>query len=340
VRQTGRILVVDDVSANVELLRRTLSAEGYSILIAGDGTTALEIARQQCPDLVLLDIVMPGLDGFEVCRRLKQAPATRLVPVVLVTALNQRDMRVQGALVGADDFLTKPIDTAELKARVRSLLRLKRHTDDLDSAAAIILGFAQIIEARDAYTRGHCQRLSSYASILGQSIGLPQHDLHALERGGYLHDIGKVVIPDGILLKPGPLTPDEYDVIKQHPLVGDSLCGNLRSLKAVRQIIRHHHERLDGSGYPDGLRDATVPLLAQIIGIVDVFDAITTDRPYRRALPRERAFEILRQEVAKGWRQRQLVDPFIRLIQIGRFDDLSPSTRDFQAPRLTAAGQS
>jgi putative two-component system response regulator len=223
---------------------------------------------------------------------------------------------------------------------VRSLLRLKRHTDDLDSAEAIILSFAQIIEARDAYTRGHCQRLSTYASVLGHSIGLPEYDLHALERGGYLHDIGKVVVPDNILLKPGPLTADEYEVIKQHSVVGDSLCGNLRSLRLVRPIIRHHHERLDGSGYPDGLTGSAVPLLAQIISIVDVYDAVTTDRPYRRAMPRERAFEILLHGVAKGWRQRQLVEPFIRLIQSGRFDDLSRSPREVRSRPLSVAARS
>jgi putative two-component system response regulator len=196
---------------------------------------------------------------------------------------------------------------------VRSLLRIKHYTDELDSAESVIISLALTIEARDGTTDGHCQRLADYAAALGTAIGLELHEIAALQLGGYLHDIGKVGIADDILLKPGPLTPDEYERMKQHTVIGDRLCGELRSLRHVRPIVRHHHERQDGSGYPDGLQGDAVPLLAQIIGVVDVFDALTTPRPYKAALPVERAIEILLDEVDRGWRRRSLVETFIGL---------------------------
>ena len=246
---------------------------------AADGCEALERVRNDRPDLVLLDVMMPGLNGFEVCRTLKGDAATRLVPVVLVTALRHADDRVQGIEAGADDFITKPFNAHELRARVRSLIRIKRYTDDLESAESVIVSLALTIEARDRYTDGHCQRLASYGSAVGRHLGLAEDDITALVRGGFLHDIGKVGVPDAILLKAGRLTPPEYEVMKRHTAIGERLCGELRALRRVRPIVRHHHERLDGSGYPDGLRGDAIPLVAQIIGIVDVFDAITTSRP-------------------------------------------------------------
>jgi putative two-component system response regulator len=263
------------------------------------------------PDLVLMDVLMPKLSGFQVCERLKQNKATRLTPVVLVTALYESGDRIQGINAGADDFLTKPVNAHELKARVRSLVRLKRYTDDLDSAESVILSLALVIEARDAYTDGHCQRLATYATALGTAIGLSEDQLAALYRGGFLHDVGKIGIPDAVLLKPGALTADEYTQIKEHPVIGDRLCGEMRSLRQVRPIVRHHHERLDGSGYPDSLRGDAIPLVAQIMGIVDVYDAVTTARPYKVAATPEQAFEELLGEVKRGWRRRDLVDAFI-----------------------------
>src|SRR5205823_3481830 len=205
----------------------------------------------------------------------------------------------------------------ELRARVRSLLRLKRYTDDLDTAEAVIVSLALTIEARDASTEGHCQRLAAYATALGAALGLNDDDLAALERGGFLHDIGKVGIPDGILLKPARLTANEYTVVKQHTIIGDRLCGELRSLCRVRPIVRHHHERRDGSGYPDGLVGDAIPLLAQIIAIVDVFDALTTERPYKAAVSIERAYDELTREADRGWHRPDLVDAFIALWRAG-----------------------
>jgi len=309
----GKILVVDDMSANVEFLKTLLTREGYMVVTASNGEQALQMLEHDQPDLVLMDVLMPRLSGFEVCDRIKQNKATRLTPVVLVTVLSETGDRVRAINAGADDFLTKPVNPHELKARVRSLIRLKRYTDDLDSAESVILSLALVIEARDAYTDGHCQRLAGYATALGAAIGLPEDQLAALYRGGYLHDVGKIGIPDAVLLKAGALTAEEYAQIQQHPVIGDRLCGQMRSLRQVRPIIRHHHERLDGSGYPDRLKGDAIPLVAQIMGIVDVYDAVTTSRPYKAAATPEQAYEELMGEVKCGWRRRDLVEAFIAI---------------------------
>ena len=315
VRSAGKVLIVDDQSADVELLKALLSGEGYTVVTALDGRQALAMVESEHPDLVLMDVLMPGLSGLEVCERIKQNKATRLIPVVLITALTDSQDRIHGINAGADDFLSKPVNPHELRARVRSLVSLKHYTDDFDSAESVILSLALVIEARDAYTDGHCQRLAAYATALGGALNLREEDLGALYRGGYLHDVGKIGIPDSVLLNAGKLSKAEFEQIKQHPIIGDRLCTGLRSLRHVCGIVRHHHERLDGSGYPDGLQGEAVPLLAQIMGIVDVYDAITTERPYKAAQPPEHAFEELRSEVARGWRRKDLVETFISVIQ-------------------------
>lgn len=307
------MLVVDDEPGNVELLKSLLTREGYRVVTASNGEDALAMVASEHPDLVLLDVLMPTLSGYDVCERIKRNPATRLTPVVLITAMHERERKIEGINAGADDFLTKPVDPHELKARARSLVRLKRHTDDLDSAESVIMSLALVIEARDAYTDGHCQRLAAYATALGKSLHLSEDEVGALFRGGYLHDVGKIGIPDEVLLKTGRLSDSEYRRIKDHPVIGDRLCGELRSLRQVRPIVRHHHERLDGSGYPDGLKGDAIPLLAQIMGIVDVYDAITTTRPYKAAATAEQAYAELMGEVAKGWRRKDLVEAFIAL---------------------------
>jgi putative two-component system response regulator len=312
----ARVLVVDDEETNRKLLSRLLTRE-YDVVTASDGEEALALVERVDVDLVLLDVRLPGLDGFEVCSRLKRMARTRLVPVVLVTGHGAREHRLRGIHVGADDFLTKPFDAEELHARVASLVRLKEYTDDLESAEAILKSLALTIDARDPYTDGHCERLSKFAVRLGASLGLSKDELSALDRGGYLHDIGKIGIPDSVLLKPTRLTTEEFELIKQHTIIGDRLCGELRSLRLVRQIVRHHHEALDGSGYPDGLIGDQIPLLAQIVGIVDLYDAVTSSRPYRDALPAEHAYSELRDECAKGKRSPRLVEAFISLSRSG-----------------------
>lgn len=303
--------MVDDLEANLSLLDHILSAQGYRVSRAHDGEEALEIVMRDSPDLVLSDVRMPRCDGFDLCRALKSAAETRLTPVVLMTGAAEAADRIKAIEAGANDFVTKPIDQAELKARVRSLMQIKRFTDELDSAEEVLRSLALMIEARDSYTDGHCQRLSRYATELGLRLSLDEDDLHALARGGYFHDIGKIAIPDAILLKPGPLTAREQERMREHPVVGDRLCGNLRALSRVRAIVRHHHERLDGSGYPDALSGDQIPLLAQIIGIVDVYDALTTVRPYRAPLDPPLALAELEREAARGLFRRDLVEAFV-----------------------------
>lgn len=320
----GTILVVDDMAANLELLTLLLERDGYFVCTANSGRAALEAVVREQPDLVLLDILMPGLDGIEVCRQIKADPATRLTPVVLITGLRDSEDRIRGINAGADDFLTKPLNPPELAARVRSLVRLKRYTDELDSAESVIISLALTIEARDAYTQGHCERLASYSTALGAELNLGEDDLAALYRGGFLHDLGKVGIPDALLHKVDRFTPDEFEQMKLHTVIGDRLCGQLRSLERVRPIVRHHHERLDGSGYPDGLRGEAIPLLAQIIGIVDVYDALTTERPYKAALTPEAALAELAEEVDRGLHRRELVETFAALVRRDEFPRVTP----------------
>jgi putative two-component system response regulator len=311
------ILIADGVPSNIRLLERLLVSEGYRVIGASDGVEAFNTATAVGPDLILTDVRMPRVDGAELCRRLKREPATRLTPIVLMTSSAEPTDRVRAIEAGADDFLTKPIDEAELKVRVKSLLRVKRFTNDLNSAEAIILNLALTVESRDRYTEGHCQRLAVYAVTIGKRLGLAEVDLDALHRGGYLHDLGKITIPDSILLKAGPLTEDERDLMKQHTVVGDRLCGTLPSMQHVRPIIRHHHELLDGTGYPDGLAGDDIPLVAQIMGIADVYDALTTERPYKPAYAPAEAYKALEEEVARGWRDPKLVKMFIEAGKAG-----------------------
>jgi putative two-component system response regulator len=310
-----RVLVVDDDETVAKFLRRALTLRGYTVETVPDGDAALRVLRERPADVVLLDVVLPGMNGYEICTRLKHDPETRLLPVVLITGMVERERRIQGVEAGADDFLTKPIDLHELLARVASLARIKRYTDDLDSVTAIITMLATMIEARDGYTTGHCHRMANFASALGRRLALPDHDVQALHRGGFLHDIGMLAIPESVLRKEARLTSEEFEIIKSHTVIGDSLCANLRSLEGVRPIVRHHHERRDGSGYPDGLTGDHIPLTAQIMGIVDVYDAMTSRRPYQDARPVDEAIDTLRKQVVIGWRSHELVEEFATMIR-------------------------
>lgn len=301
-----RILVVDDMPENVALIRAHLTMNGYEVVEAFNGEEALQQVARQRPDLVLLDVMMPLLDGYEVCRRIKRDPATILIPVVIVTALSDQEDRIRGIEAGADDFLTKPFDRTELLARVRSLLRVKRYTDELDHAETVIGSLALGVEAKDPYTEGHCARLSDYSVQVGERLALGDGLLRALRQGGVLHDVGKVGVPDAILNKPDKLTDEEMRVVREHPVIGERICSPLRSLKGVLPIIRHHHERFDGTGYPDRLRGEDIPLIARIMSVVDVYDALRTRRPYKPAMSIPEALGIIREETARGW-----WDPYI-----------------------------
>ena len=312
-----RILIVDDIPQNVDLVSSLMRAEGYEVTSAADGLEALAQVAAAPPDLIFLDIMMPTLDGYAVCRQLKARPETRLVPIVLITALGDEADKLLGIEAGADDFLTKPFSHAELKARTRSLLKLKTFTDELEHAETMLLTLGRTVEAKDPYTQGHCERLAAYSVALGRVLGLQGDDLTALDRGGALHDLGKIGIPDAILLKPAGLTKAEWAIMREHPVIGERICLPLRSLKGVLPIIRHHHERWDGGGYPDGLAGEATPLTARVLQVVDIFDALTTERPYKPALSQATALAALRDEVARGWRDPGVVEPFIDLVERG-----------------------
>ncbi len=312
-RKAGKVLVVDDYEPSLRGLGQLLEHAHYIVLTATNGRDALEIVKRERPDLVLLDVLMPGLSGVDVCAELKRNADTRLTPVVLISGEQDRQTRLAGLDAGADDFLNKPADPEELHTRVRSLMRIKRLTDDLESAESLFLTLGRIIEARDPCTEGHCERLAEYATTLGKHLNLDQADLDALYRGAFLHDVGKIAIPDRVLLKKGRLTRKEYELMKRHSAIGDDLCRTVQSFEAVRPIVRHHHERVDGRGYPDELAGDRIPLLAQIVSIVDVFDALTTDRPYRKALPTATAYRMMRDDARGGWCQEDLVAVFIDL---------------------------
>ncbi len=323
--QSAKVLVVDDYEPNAKGMRDLLVAAGHTVRVAYNGIDALQVASEEPPDLIVLDVVMPGMSGVEVCRELKARSLTRLTPVVLVTGNSEHTYRLDGLEAGADDFIKKPLDIPEFRTRVRSLLRMKRLTDELESTEAIVSMLGQIVEARDPYTEGHCERLAAYATGLGAALGLSDFDLDTLNRGAVLHDVGKIGITDGVLLKPGPLNAEELMLMRQHPVIGDSLCRTVRSLERVRPIVRSHHEREDGRGYPDGLCRGEIPLLAQIVGVVDVFDALTTNRPYRKSLPTQAAYDIMLKDAASGWCRSELVVTFVELHRSGQFEKVAAS---------------
>jgi putative two-component system response regulator len=312
---TGTILVADDQAANRELLEELLTAQGCKVIAVPDGAAAVEQLTRTQVDLVLLDVMMPHLNGFEVCEKIKNNPDTYLTPVIIITALSDKQDRLEGIKVGADDFLTRPVDRTELLARVRSLLKLKQRTDELERAESVLFSLARSIEGKDPYTHGHCERLSDYSVRLGEHLGLSEDQLIALRRAGIVHDVGKIAVPDAILLKPGRLTPDEWTIIREHSVVGERICAPLKSFRFVLPIIRHHHEKLDGSGYPDGLRGDAIPVTARVLQIVDVYDALTTDRPYKKAFSITDALQTMKQEVSKGWWDPQIFEQFEQLLR-------------------------
>jgi putative two-component system response regulator len=311
----GRILVVDDGAENREILVDLLGSEGYTVDTAVDGAEAVEKALASPPDLILMDVSMPRLTGFEACRRLKADERTHLVPIVLVTGLVAREDRIQGIAAGCDDFLTKPVDSEQLMARTRNLLRTKALVDELEQAENVLVSLANALDAKDNYTRGHSERVAKYASALGAEVGLGRLECRNLRRAGLLHDIGKIGTNLEYLHKPGPLTTAEYEEVKKHPVIGFEICRPLRTMAPLLALIRGHHERLDGRGYPDALRADAVPVPLRCLTIADVYDAITSHRSYRKALPRDRAFQIMRDEASTGMWDARLVDLFFDKVQ-------------------------
>jgi putative two-component system response regulator len=310
-----KILIVDDHSSSRMTAAALLSVEGYNVLEAEDGQVALKSLMHADVDLILLDVMMPGMDGYEVCRRLKQNENTRLIPIIFVTALNDRRARLRGIDAGGDDFLTKPFDQLELSARVRSLVRQKRLNEDLDHASKVLFSIAKSIESRDPGTGDHCERLVALGQAFGEYLGLSRGEIRDLKWGGYLHDIGKVGIPDEVLLKRGGLSIEEWQTMRRHVEIGEEICQPLRTMKGVLPIIRHHHEKWDGSGYPDGLRGDQIPWVAQVFQVIDIYDALTSERPYKPAHSPQKALEMMFQETERGWRNPELMAQFAAFIQ-------------------------
>jgi putative two-component system response regulator len=320
---TGTILIADDQAANRDLLEELLTSQGFEVVTVCDGAEVIEELSRRPVDLVIMDVMMPRLTGFQACEKVKNHPDTALIPIILITALSDRQDRIDGIKVGADDFLTRPVDRTELLARVRSLLRLKQRTDELERAESVLFTLARSIEGKDPYTHGHCERLAEYSARLGEQLNLPQEQITALRRAGIVHDVGKIAVPDAILLKPGRLTPDEWTIIREHSVVGERICAPLKSFRFVLPIIRHHHEKLDGSGYPDGLRGEAIPISARVLQIVDVYDALTTERPYKKAFSIADALQTMKDEVARGWWDPGIFHQFEQLIRTGTADLLS-----------------
>src|ERR1700691_3485122 len=320
---TGTILVADDQVSNRELLHELLTTQGFNVITAADGAEALDRLGTVPADLVILDVMMPRLNGFEACKKIKNNPDTYLIPVIIITALSAKQDRLEGIKVGADDFLTRPVDRAELLARVRSLLKLKQRTDELERAESVLFTLARSIEGKDPYTHGHCERLAEYSASLGEHLQLPEDQVTALRRAGVVHDIGKIAIPDAIILKPARLSPEEWKLMQEHPVIGERICAPLKSFRTVLPVIRHHHEKFDGSGYPDGLAGENIPITARVLQIVDVYDALTTVRPYKPAFSITDALQTMKGEVAREWWDRDIFDHFERLVRTGTANFLS-----------------
>lgn len=310
-----KILIVDDDRRNLKLLGALLAPLNAEVIKATNGTDALHVLNRVEVDLVLLDVMMPDMDGFEVCYRLKGSEATRMIPVILVTALDDMDSKVRGIEAGADDFITKPPNKVELLARTKSLIRLKKLNSNLTSIENVLFSLANSVEAKDVRTQGHIERVSNMAVALGKKMGLSAGKIEALRFGGILHDIGKLGVPGDLLNKPRPLNPEEDELMKRHPEIGYNICLPLQKvLGSALDVIRHHHEKLDGSGYPDGLKGDEISMEARIMAVTDIYDALITDRPYRKGMPRKNVVEILQQEAIEGKLDQEVVKHLTEMV--------------------------
>lgn len=314
-RQPYRVLAADDDPGQRLLIGEVLHAPRYQVTLVDSGHAALACLAAQDFDVVLLDRHMPGLSGDDTCRLIRAVPAQALLPVLMVTGSIGGDDLAASLGAGANDFIRKPYLPVELRARVDSAVQHKRLTDQLDTAESLLFALARMVESKDENTGDHCSRLAHHSVLLGQALGLSAPELLALRRGGVLHDIGKLGIPDAILMKPSALDEHEWTVMRQHTVIGAHLVGGLKSMRLTVPIVRHHHERWDGSGYPDGLAGEDIPLLARVFQVVDIHDALVYARPYKAAMSHRQALEILAAEADRGWRDPEITAVFIDLVQ-------------------------
>lgn len=331
-----QILIVDDEPLQRQLLRDLLEESDLDFQLeeAKDGQEALIKVAQRDFDVILTDKRMPIIDGDEVCRRIRGDLSLHLIPIIMVTGTNTADELAKSFAAGASDFVRKPYNPLELSARIKSAVQNKRLTDQLDSAESLLFALARMVEAKDETTGDHCTRLAHMAAVFGRQLGLDEIQIEALRRGGILHDIGKLGIPDSILLKAGALNAEEWVIMREHTTIGANLCLSLATMKHVVPIILHHHERWDGSGYPKGLAGEDIPLLARLFQIVDIYDALASERPYKKAMSPERVIAILQEEIGKGWRDPKLTAVFIELLRtkadLLRLPDGNTQSRDEQ----------
>jgi putative two-component system response regulator len=313
-KETPAILVVDDIQSNLELMEAVFIKEGFKVFTALGATSAIDIFSQSPVDLAVLDVMMPGIDGFELCSRLKDMSGKRFFPVILLTALNDRGSKIKGIQSGADDFISKPFDTTELLIKIKSLLKLKALNEELDHSESIILTLAVAMEARDPYTKGHSTRVSKLSTDFVSFLGLAEKDKKEMNKAGILHDIGKICLSESLLNKPGPLNREEVEMIKTHTLLGEELCRPLFSMKKILPAIRHHHERWDGKGFPDGIAGRDIPLMARILSIIDSFDAMVSVRPYRDRRSVKVTLETMQIEQHDGQWDAELLSYFMNMM--------------------------
>ncbi len=312
------ILVADDDFSVQNTLQALLADQGYHVVIASDGKEAQQRIQESPPDLCVIDYDMPKLNGLELCKAIKADPDTKLLPVVMLTGMSPEQEKLNALEAGVDEFLSKPVQPAELLAKIKSLLRVKSLIDALEDAEVVLFTLARTIEAKDKYTLGHADRVGRYAVLLGRAMGYGPEKLELLRKGGILHDIGKLGVPDNILQKEGPLDVHEWETMRRHPVMGCEICQRLKGMKEILPIIRHHHERLNGTGYPDGLKAQQIPDVVRVVNIVDIYDALTSRRSYKEAFPAAKALRIMTEEVEKGWWDGDILKVWEELVTKGK----------------------
>jgi putative two-component system response regulator len=322
-----KILIVDDESIARITIEALLSNEDYELHFAKTGIEGIALAAQVMPDIILLDVMMPGMNGFDACKQIRKMPNLAEVPIILITALDDRDSRLSGLKAGADDFITKPFDIHELLLRVQNMVRLNRyrllveqrqemdhlHTELLVAYDKTIEGWSRALDLRDRETEGHTRRVTEMTIELARTAGFDEEALKHIWRGGLLHDVGKLGIPDAILLKPGKLTEAEWEIMRQHPIYAYEWLSHIEYLQPALDIPYSHHEKWDGTGYPRGLKGEEIPLAARLFAIFDVWDALTSDRPYRKAIHPDEALSYIKSQSGSHFEPR-IVEMFVKQV--------------------------